>query len=87
MSLKIDFYTSDIEVIDNPQAAQETEELKTLYRIIHRTPGISQNKIADASGMKRARVSELLARNIDVLWTVQQKGQSYCYYPPTTVSQ
>jgi RecA-family ATPase len=81
ITLKVDFKTGRVEVLDNPKAAQETEELTTLYRIIQMTPGISQNQLVAASGMRKQRACELLGRNIDVLWHVQKEGQKLCYYP------
>lgn len=87
ISVKVDFHTGRCEVIDNPKAAQEAEELIVLCRIVQTTPGISQNQIVQASGMRKSRVCELLGQIIGVLWTVQQDGQKLCYYPISPCSQ
>jgi hypothetical protein len=82
VTIRPDYDDGSFAVTDSPQFTKRAADQETLRRLIEETPGLAQNAICKASGMKKSRCVEVLKTGRGSLWIEQQDGQFLRYFPP-----
>jgi len=81
VTIRPDFELGTFAISDSPAFVRRTEDTKKLLDLIAGRPGMSQNQIYQASGMKKERLRKLLADGNGSSWKSESKGSAILYFP------
>jgi hypothetical protein len=86
ITIRADFSTGEFTRTDNPIAEEKRNDTAKIADLIAAQPGISQNKIKEAMGVRLDKVKQILAANTNRLWRTESGDRgATCYYPMSVV--
>ena len=80
VTIRPDWDQGTFTVVDSHQFTKANEDSDKLSKIIAATPGMSQNAICAAAGMKKNRCLDLLQEGTGNRWNWEHRGRSKVYF-------
>jgi archaellum biogenesis ATPase FlaH len=82
ITIRAEFEEGRFELSDSSYITRRRDELTKLAQIIADSPGVTQNSVCKSSGMKKARVGDLLKEGVGTSWVTRPGPRSSkLYYP------